>query len=252
MKKSGLSLVLIVATLVLASCGDTPLEGVGRRSSDWIAEPTILTTTTVVVTVPVVTGSEQLLWFNDSIESGPLSNEQLLRDEVFARRGGDLIVQANRDEIIVLAPSIKFPGSAPAQAEYVTSQIVFERSGELSDEPLAGFGIWSSEPYTRSRSVAQIAVLWVSRDAQGAQEALGLETGVSCARFSDASTTSCDLIQYEEKPVWSLSSSSGRTLIWFDGIYRYELFARNVVTEEALFAMHTSFVELERLNPADL
>lgn len=248
MNKPGTFLAILITAAVVVACGDAPFESLGRRSSDWIAEPTIYVTTTVAITVPIVVDSDRLEWFNDSIKSGPLADRQLLRDEIFARRGSDLIVQVNRREIAVLAPSVKFPSSSPAQAEYVTSQVVFERSGSLSDDPLLGFGLWSSEPYTRSRSVAQLAVLWVSRDALGSQEATSLEPGVSCARFSDASTTSCDLIQYEGKPVWDLRSSGGRTLVFFDGIYRYELFVRNTVSEEVLFTMVSSFTELEQLN----
>ena len=250
-RKLGLTVPVLVAALTVTACGDAPLESVGRRSSDWIAEPTIHVTTTVAITVPIVFDSENLVWFNDSIPSGPLSDRQLLRDEVFARRGSDLIVQANRTEIGVLAPSVKFPSVAPAQAEYVTSQVVFDRDGSLSDEPLVGFGLWSSEPYTRSRTVAQLAVLWVSKDALGVQEATTLEPGVSCARFSDASTTACDLIEYEGRPVWDLESSSGTTLVFFDDIYRYELFVRNTVSEDALFRMVSSFTELDRLGGAD-
>lgn len=250
MKKPGTYLAILIAAATFTACGDAPFESLGQRSSDWIAEPTIHVTTTVAVTVPIVIDSGRLDWFNDSIKSGPLSDRQLLRDEIFARRGSDLIVQVNREEIAVLAPSVKFPASSPAQAEYVTSQVVFDRNGALSDEPLVGFGLWSSEPYTRSRSVAQLSVLWVSRDALGSQEANSLEPGVSCARFSDASTTACDLIQFEGNPVWDLKSSSGRTLVFFDGIYRYELFVRNSVSEEALFDMVSSFTELEQLNTA--
>ena len=240
--------VLAAAMLIIASCGDAPLAGIGDRSSEWISEPTILTTTTVAVTIPVVADSGELKWFNDSIKSGPLGNRQRLRDAVFARRGSDLIVQVNREEIAVLAPSIEFPATSPASAEYVTSQVVFERSGVLSDEPAVGFGFWSSEPYTRSRTVAQLAVLWVSRDALGSQEASSVDSGVSCARFSDASTISCELTDRDGLPTWDLISSTGRTWVWFDGIYRYELFVRNSVPEEALVTMVASFEELSRLN----
>lgn len=248
MKIKGLPMAMLTVSILLGSCGDAPLAGIGDRSSDWISDPTILTTTTVAITIPMVVDSRVLKWFNDSIESGPLSDRQLLRDEIFARRGSDLIVQANRQEIAVLAPSIEFPAISPASAEYVTSQVVFDRNGSLSDEPAVGFGFWSSEPYTRSRSVAQLAVLWVSRDALGSQEAASVESGVSCARFSDASTISCDLNNRDGTPTWELKSSTGRTWVWFDGIYRYELFMRNSVPEQALINMVASFEELARLN----
>jgi len=247
-KTKGLPMAMLAVALLLASCGDAPLAGIGDRSSEWISEPTILTTTTVAITIPIVVDSRNLKWFNDTIESGPLQDRQLLRDEVFARRGSDLIVQVNRHEVAVLAPSIEFPAISPASAEYVTSQVVFARDGSLSDEPAVGFGFWSSEPYTRSRSVAQLAVLWVSRDALGSQEAANVDSGVSCARFSDASTVACELLDRDGVPTWDLRSSTGRTWVWFDGIYRYELFVRNSVPEQAMLNMVASFEELARLN----
>ena len=48
----------------------------------------------------------------------------------------------------------------------MTSQLVFDERGDLADDPVAAFGIWSSEPYTRSRSVAQMIIMSVSVDPE--------------------------------------------------------------------------------------
>ncbi|MGH8915855.1 MAG: hypothetical protein ACRDZM_15250, partial [Acidimicrobiia bacterium] len=57
----------VLATILLAACGDAPFASMGQRSSDWIAEPTVLTTTTIPTTVPVVIGAGILKWFNDGL-----------------------------------------------------------------------------------------------------------------------------------------------------------------------------------------
>lgn len=241
-----LTLVMVVISS-LAACGEAPLTGLGQKSSDWIAEPTITTTTTVPVTIPVVVSSERLKWFNDTIVTDSLGDPEALRQEIFRRRGGDLIVQTSRAEIATLVPNLKFPSQAPYQAEYVTSQLVFEGTGEVSRDPVAGFGIWSSEPYTRSRSVAQMVTLWVSEDPEAAVEVSESGSDLSCARFATRAATSCEIIEVGETPVWLLRADNGRTLIWFDGVHRYEMFGRSFVSLDALRRMvpdMTSIVEV--------
>ena len=237
----GLSTLILVTTLV--ACGDAPLAGLGERSSQWINEPTIATTTTVAVTIPVIIGSESLRWFNDTIES-TATEPDALRAEIFNRRGGDLIVQASRSEIVTLVPDVKFPTVAPRQAEYVTSQVVFEGDGALSNDPKIGFGLWSSEPYTRSRTVAQLAVLWVSEDQAGATEVAAGAADISCARFADRTTVECETVDFEGTPVWHMYADNGTTLVWYDGVFRYQLFGRTFVPVDVLADMAASFEPL--------
>jgi hypothetical protein len=219
----------------------------GRRSSDWIGEPTVVTTTTIPTTVPIVIGAGALKWFNDGIGGEFLDDPEALREAVFARRGGDLFVQASREEIVALLPDLKFPSTTPYLSEYVTSQVVFDKDGNLSSDPMAAFGIWSSEPYTRSRSVAQMLVLRVSADAEAAAEIAEPGAEISCARFSDRTTEVCSVATIGDKPVWSLEASNGTTLVWFDGDYRYELFGRTFVARAALEAMSGDLVPLSEL-----
>lgn len=235
---------LIVLGMILAACGDAPLETVGRRSSDWIGEPTIVTTSTVPVTTPIAVTSDILKWFNDSIVNDSLGDPEAVRDAIFDRRGGDLIVQASRAEIGALVPDVKFPAEVPYLAEYVTSQVVFDGTGELSDDPIVGFGLWSSEPYTRSRSVAQMVVIWIARDEEGAAEVSSSGSDLSCARFADGTTTGCSILDIGDTPVWSLTADNGTTLVWFDGVYRYEAFGRDFVPVEALQEMASSLAAL--------
>jgi hypothetical protein len=236
--------------MILAACGDAPFASLGQRSSDWIGEPTIVTTTTVPTTVPIVVSADTLKWFNDGIGGELLDNPEALKVAVFARRGGDLNVQASRAEIAALIPDIKFPSSAPYLSQYVTSQIVFDTTGAFSDDPLVAFGIWSSEPYTRSRSVAQMVVLGVSADAVAAAEVAEPGAEISCGRFADRITEVCAVSTIEGRPVWSLEASNGTTLVWFDGNYRYELFGRSFVAPAALEEMVVDLVPLADLETA--
>jgi hypothetical protein len=237
----------LIATILLAACGDAPFASLGQRSSGWIGEPTIITTTTVPTTVPIVISAEILKWFNDDLGGELVDDPEAIKTAIFERRGGDLFVQASRAEIAALVPDLRFPSSTPYLSEYVTSQIVFDNDGNLSADPVAAFGIWSSEPYTRSRSVAQMIVLRISLDAAGAAEVAEPGADISCARFSDRTTEVCAVTTVEGRPVWSLEASNGTTLVWFDGDYRYELFGRTFVAVAALQEMVNDLVPLADL-----
>ncbi len=241
--------LICVAALVVA-CGETPFQSLGQRSSNWIGEPTVTTTTTIAVTIPAVINTRTLKWFNDTIvNSAPADDPDAVKDVVFERRSGDLFIQASRFEVATLLPEVKFPASVPYLSEYVTSQLVFDNDGELGRDPVVAFGIWSSEPYTRSRSVAQMAVLRVAFDPEGSEDVQQPEADVSCARFSDRSTEVCEAFQIEGRPVWTLTASNGTTLVWFDGSYRYELFGRSFVPLAALQQMAIESLPLGELAP---
>ena len=240
----------VIAVVLLAACGDAPFATLGRRSSDWIGQPTVLTTTTVATTVPIVVGAEILKWYNDGLGGEFLDDPDSLKVAIFARRGGDLFIQASRAEMVALLPDLKFPASTPYLSEYVTSQLVFDENGDLEDDPVAAFGIWSSEPYTRSRSVAQMIVMQVSLDVVNATEVSEPGADISCTRFEDRTTSECVTGTIGGRTVWSLEASNGNTLIWFDDDYRYELFGRSYVAPAALEEMVTDLVFLSELETA--
>lgn len=237
----------LVATMLLVACGDAPFASLGQRSSGWIGEPTVITTTTVPTTIPIVIDARILKWFNDELGGEIPEDPEAIKDAIFDRRGGDLFVQASRAEIAALVPELKFPSATPYLSEYVTSQIVFDNDGNLSADPVAAFGIWSSEPYTRSRSVAQMIVLRVSEDAAAAAEVADPAAEISCARFSERTTEVCSVSEISGIPVWSLEASNGTTLVWFDGDYRYELFGRSFVAVAALQEMVVDLLPLSEL-----
>ena len=238
---------VLAAVFVLTACGDAPFTSLGQRSSGWIGEPTVVTTTTVATTVPVVVDATVLKWFNDEIVGQSLDDPAALKVALFARRAGDLFIQASRAEIAALLPDVKFPTSTPYLSEYVTSQLVFDERGDLADDPVAAFGIWSSEPYTRSRSVAQMIIMSVSVDPEVAAEVASPGADNSCERFADRGTEVCAVTTISGRPVWSLEASNGTTMIWFDGEYRYELFGRSYVAPAALQEMVVELVPLSEL-----
>ena len=238
---------VLAAVFVLTACGDAPFTSLGQRTSGWIGEPTVVTTTTVATTVPIVVDAKGLKWFNDELSGAPLDDPAALKVAVFARRAGDLFIQASRTEIAALLPEVKFPTSTPYLSEYVTSQLVFDERGDLADDPVAAFGIWSSEPYTRSRSVAQMIIMSVSVDPEVAADVASPGADNSCERFADRGTEVCAVATVGGRPVWSLEASNGTTMVWFDGDYRYELFGRAYVAPEALQKMADGLVPLSEL-----
>jgi len=241
--------LLVLVAVAAAACGDAPLQSLGQRSSGWVSEPTIVTTTTVPITIPLVVGSGALKWFNEDTGQDLPNDPTVLQAAIFERRAGDLFVQSSRSEIVTILPDVEFPTNAPHLAEYVTSQLIFDTSGELSDDPMVAFGIWSAEPYTRSRTVAQMAVLRVSRDEETAAEVSAPGSEPSCAQFADRVTQSCEIVDLGTGPVWTLQADGGYTLIWFERFYRYELFGRSFVPLAALKEMA---VGTERLSELEL
>lgn len=243
-----LAIALVVA-MTLSSCGDAPLQAIGERSADWINEPEIVTTTLPPATTPRFIDISNLAWFNDEIVNTNLSDRDAVIAEVFQRREGDRFIQASRAEIVAALPDVRFPAVAPYGATWISSQLVIENSGALSRDPTAAFGIWSAEPYTRSRSVAQMAVLRVIIDPEIAAEVAERGEDVSCARFSDRSTNICEIVNLGGRQVWKLIGSGGTTLIWFEGTYRYELFGRSFVAIDDLSRMAAETVSLAELQP---
>jgi len=237
------------AAVLLVACG-APLRSVGERSSKWVNEPQVVVTAPPSATLPTSVGSGRLLWWNDGIDSESLSDRDALIAGVFARREGDRFIQASRAEIAAALPDVQFPAEVPFGAEWVSSQLVIENSGELSTDPSAAFGIWSAEPYTRSRSVAQMVVLLVSIDAGSGVETAESGEESTCARFADSSTETCDVTTIGDRRVWNLLSAGGTTLIWFEGGYRYQLRGRSFVSREEMEKMAVESVLLAEVGPS--
>lgn len=240
---------LLIAAVLLAACGDMPLQAIGERSADWINEPEVVTTSLPPATTPRFVDIGELSWSNDEIVNPNLDDRNALIAAVFERRAGDRFIQASREEIAAALEGVEFPAMAPYGAEWISSQLVIESNGALSRDPSAAFGIWSAEPYTRSRSVAQMAIFRVVIDPEAAAEVAESPQDVSCARFAERSTNVCEIVGIDGRHVWKLDSSGGTTLIWFSGDYRYELFGKDFVAVEDLIEMAGDTVLLADLRP---
>lgn len=238
-----------LAAVVIVGCGHSPLESIGLRSSDWINEPTVPSTVSVDTTIPRIIRSDNLQWANTDIVNESMGEREAMLSEIFNRREGDRFIQASPVEISAALPDVAFPDRAPNGAEWVSSQLVFENDGTLSDEPSAAFGIWSAEPYTRSRSVAQMIVIRVSNDLEAANELATGEVEATCALFSDRAADECEIITVGSRETWLLGESAGSTLIWYDGPYRYEMFGRSFVPSRVLQEMSGAMTPLDSLIP---
>jgi hypothetical protein len=209
-----------------------------------VTAPTVLTTSTIPTTIPLARDAANLIWYNDDLGAGPDNPEDVVA-AVFARREGDRFVQASREEIRKVLEDVQFPSRVPPLSEYVSSQLVIENNGVVSDDPSAAFGIWTAEPYTKSRSVAQLIVIRVYSDAETAAEVETEGADLSCARFAAEQTEGCDVEEIGGRTTWVLIDGSGTTMIWFEGIYRYEMFGRPFAAVEALRQTAASMMPLE-------
>jgi hypothetical protein len=239
---------VLATLLLLAACGESPLQTLGNRSSGWISEVKVVTTTLPPVDAPRFTSATSLQWSNDGIAPGDLGDPVAVVAAVFDRREGDRFIQASRREIAAVLPSLSFPTKAPYGAEWVSSQLVVESTGALSAEPSVAFGIWNAEPYTRSRSVAQMVVIRVANDPETAAEVTDPGADISCGRFAERTTDECALVTVGNRELWRLTSPAGNTFIWFEGPYRYELFGRPFVPADVLESMAAETVALSELD----
>jgi len=223
------SLLLVLVAGVLA-CGDAPFGDVGGGASDWIGEPTLVSTATTEADGPALVPVRRVDWFNGDLPPVAGTTSAEIISGVYARaQPSDPFVQATPAEIALALPGIEFPSQVPPEVRYVTSQLVYDLAQiSLSSEQVAAFGLWSVEPYTRSRSVGQQAVLTVINDPEGLAALASGTADTSCARFIDRQAA-CSVTSVEGSPAWELTDRLGVSLIWYSATYRYELFLRSGV-----------------------
>lgn len=223
------SLLLVLVAGVLA-CGDTPFGDVGGGASDWIGEPTLVSAATTAADAPALVPVRRVDWFNGDLPPVAGTTSAEIISGVYARaQPSDPFVQATPAEISLALPGIEFPSQVPPEVRYVTSQLVYDLAQiSLSSEQVAAFGLWSVEPYTRSRSVGQQGVLTVINDPEGLAALASGTADTSCARFIDRQAE-CAVTSVEGSPAWELTDRLGVSLIWYSATYRYELFLRSGV-----------------------
>lgn len=242
-------LLAVVVSAGLAACSDDALSGLGGRSSGWIGE-VATTATTTTTTAPARTRTVvDVDWVNDQFEEPePEAEGDDVLAAVFARSGdSSRFLQASRAEIVAVTPDVLFPSTVPAEVRFITSQLVIEsRTLRLANDPTVAFGLWSVEPYTRSRSVGQVAVINVATDPAGAELAADPNTEPNCAPFSQENRL-CSIEFVTDIPVWRLEGESGLTHVWYSAPYRYSLDTRRNIDEELVHTVIGSVVPLAEL-----
>lgn len=232
---------------LLAACSEVALSDLGERSSGWIGE---VATTTTTVPTPIPSPTREAIeaeWVNDEFGAPP--PDARIEDvvtRVVARTADDSrFLQASRAEIAVAVPLVEFPSEIPKDAGFITSQIVVDaRTLRLASDPTVAFGLWTVEPYTRSRSVGQVAVLTVATDSTGAENAAADVNSVCATAGVDRL---CSVEYLGRGPVWRFETSAGVSHVWFGGVYRYELEGRPDQDEEVLHRVIDSLVPLVQL-----
>ena len=241
-------LVLVALSLLITGCGSDPLSQIGAGSSDWIQEPTV---TTVVSTeagglalAPVIDSD----WFNNDLAPvGGTSPAEIISGVYNRANPTDPFVQATPAEIAIALPGVIFPSLTPPEVRYITSQLVYNLNDiTLADDQVAAFGLWSVEPYTRSRSVGQQGVFTVVPDDEGLAALASGNADTSCARFIDQQVE-CSVQEVDAAPAWELTDQLGTTLVWYGDSYRYELFLRSGVAPGLAIDMAESARPLDSL-----
>lgn len=246
-------LVVMGLMVVLAACSDDSLADLGGRSSDWIGEvaTTVATTTT---TAPVrLHSAREAEWINDEFGApDPELEPGRVLAAVFARSGdSSQFLQASREEIVAVVPDVEFPSVLPVEVTHVTSQLVIEsRELTLADDPTVAFGLWSVEPYTRSRSVGQAAVLNVSEDPDGVSLAEAGDREEVCGSLITGDRV-CSAETLPGGPVWRLEDEGGVLHVWFSDPFRYELGGFRNFGEDLVHEVIGSAAPLADLPPPD-
>ncbi len=245
--------------MVLAGCsngefltGDGPAAAWVEEASAPSRPPT--TTSTTTIPPPPLRPTVGVSWWNDplalpaGVDPAGATPDEVIAAVWSAASGTDRYVQVARADIAHALPGAAFPSMLPEEARYISSQLVFSLGdGRLAQDVAAAFGVWTVEPYTQPRDQSQVAVFVVGWDDVD-RAALAVDPSGGCAWFRDRDFRSCDTGPDDLGPSWWVETFEGRTLIWLDGVYRYELRGRGVASS-VVEAMARSMVPLSEFGP---
>ncbi|MBA2336597.1 MAG: hypothetical protein H0V96_02365 [Acidimicrobiia bacterium] len=217
---------VIVVVLTLAGCGGGGglLDTLGERSHEYVEGTTTIappTTAPVASTggVGLKSIGEGVAWYNDGI-GGSNSNEVAVVISAVWRRGDgeNRFIQATAREISVALPGVQFLSRLPGNSTSITSQLVYDTASATLDVGVsAAFGVWAGTPYEVAED--RLVVLRIGQD-------------VSIAADTDRAVVEVD---------------DGVNLIWSDGLYQYELFCAQLLTERQCHRIAGSFRPLEAM-----
>ncbi|HEX2370684.1 MAG TPA: hypothetical protein VHM94_15765 [Acidimicrobiia bacterium] len=240
----------MVAVVMLTSCGESPLRGIGSRSQSWVDAGAPTTVEGTVRRDFPIHATSRVDWANDRFgdPSARAGTDAVLRRVWKRREAGEEYLQASRFEIARVLRGVEFPMAVPDEVLYVTSQLVFTGDGTMADPLLAAFGLWTIPPYSQSRSVGQSGVLSVMRPFPAGPLAAGDD---GCSRFTDRVLESCARIRLEDRPAWVLTDPVGTTIVWEEGSFRYELLYRDEVKPVVARAMAVGMAPINRAVSAE-
>ncbi len=253
------SALVLVLALAFVACNDGDFLAGEGPAGEWIGEASAPTTTAPVVTTttqppPPIRPTAAMSWANDPLsvttdEAGRgMSPDEVIAAVWAAGSGTDRYIQAARSDIARALPGLAFPSMLPEEARYISSQLVFSlQTGRLADDFVAAFGVWRVEPYTQTRDLAQKAVFLVGWDDVD-RAALAVDPSRGCAWFRDRDFRACEPGPDDLAPSWWVETFEGRTLIWLDGVYRYELRGRGVAPD-VIEAIARSMVAISEFGP---
>jgi hypothetical protein len=214
--------ILLVVALAAGACSDSSLSDLGQRASGWIGEPESGPVQTDPSGQPAVVRSVEVDWVNDDAGGASLAGDPAaVVQAVIARSSGpERYIQASRLEIAAALPGLLFPDLVPPEVTAVTSQLVVASARDrLDDEVHAAFGLWTVEPYTRSRSVGQRGTFTVA----------GIAADSACDRLAAGAVAACTTTTIDVFDVVRIDAESGQTWVWDDDTYEYQLFLRGAL-----------------------
>jgi hypothetical protein len=215
------TVLLAVVALTLVGCSEDSLIDLGGRSSGWIGTPE------EVSEQEEATGSQyvdvlDVGWSNDELGMpAPDGNSASVVAAVVKRNEGpERYLQASRFEISAALPGMQFPAVLPDEVSHVTSQLVVAPTRDrLDSDVFAAFGLWTVEPYTKSRSVGQRGTLLVG----------AAQPGDPCDRLAGGAIQTCSPARVAGVDAVRIDSESGQTWVWADDAYEYQLFLRGAI-----------------------
>jgi hypothetical protein len=236
------STLILVCALALSACSESSLSELGGRSSAWIGTNESASAEGPAVAGQGVVRSVEVDWVNDDLGSAASigSPEEVLAGVVARTTGPDRYIQASRLEIAAALPGLAFPDLLPSEVVAITSQIVVASNRErLDDEVFAAFGLWTVEPYTKSRSVGQRGTFTVT----------GIQPESACERFAAGAIAACTTETIGDHETVRIDAESGQTWVWFDDAYEYQLFLRgplenNAETADFMVRNEVSFISV--------
>jgi hypothetical protein len=211
--------ILVILALVLAACSEDSLADLGQRASGWIGEPEGGPVQVDDSGEPAVVRSVEVSWVNDELSDSVVSGEpaEVVKAVIARSAGPERYIQATRLEIAASLPGLMFPDLVPPEVTAVSSQLVVAPSRDrLDDETYAAFGLWTVEPYTRSRSVGQRGTFTVA----------GISADSACDRLAAGAVAACTTSTIDGFDVVRVDADSGQTWVWDDDTYEYQLFLR--------------------------